>query len=97
MLQKTSNAVPSRREDELNHYSLKLICMLCSLTITRVYKNHFEMVKGCRIDTGLCKRHYQKGFSKNTWNKGKLHNRYRARWAKGKTDIGLDEHRATHT
>ena len=29
-----------------------------------------------------------------TWNKGKLQNRYRARWAKGKTGIGLDEHRA---
>ena len=38
----------------------------------------------------------KKGFSKNTWNKGKLQNRYRARWAKGKTGIGLDEHRAAH-
>ena len=38
----------------------------------------------------------KKGFSKNTWNKVKLQNRYRARWAKGKTGIGLDEHRATH-
>ena len=36
----------------------------------------------------------KKGFSKNTWNKGKLQNRYRARWAMGKTGIGLDEHRA---
>ena len=64
---------------------------------TWVYKNHLEMVKGCRIDTGLCKRHYQKGSSKNTWNKGKFPNWYRARWAKGKTGIGLDEHGATHT
>ena len=24
--------------------------------ITRVYKNHLKMVKGCRIDTGLCKK-----------------------------------------
>ena len=22
----------------------------------RVYKNHLKMVKGCRIDTGLCKK-----------------------------------------
>ena len=35
----------------------------------------------------------KKGFSKNTWNKVKLQNWYRARWAKGKTGIGLDEHR----
>ena len=34
----------------------------------------------------------QKGFSENPWNKCKLQNRYRARWAKGKTDIGLDKH-----
>ena len=46
------------------------------------------MVKECRIDVGLCK----KGSSKKTWNKGKLRNRYRARWAKGKTGMGLDEH-----
>ena len=39
----------------------------------------------------------KKGSSKNTWNKGELQNRYRARLAKGKTGIGLDEHRATHT
>ena len=36
----------------------------------------------------------KKGFSKNSWNKVKLQNRYRARWAKGKTGIGLDGHRA---
>ena len=29
---------------------------------------------------------------KNPWNKGKLQNRYRARWAKGKMGVGLDEH-----
>ena len=29
----------------------------------------------------------KKGFSKNTWNKGKLQNRYRARWAKGETGL----------
>ena len=34
----------------------------------------------------------KKGSSKNTWNKGELQNRYRARWAKGKTGIELDEH-----
>ena len=39
----------------------------------------------------------KKGFSKNTWTKGKLQNWYMARWAKGKTGIELDEHRATHT
>ena len=38
----------------------------------------------------------KKDSPKNTWNKVKLQNRYRARWAKGKTGIGLDEHRATH-
>ena len=37
----------------------------------------------------------KKGFSLfNTLNKGKLQNRYRARLSKGKTGIGLDEHRA---
>ena len=39
----------------------------------------------------------EKGSSKSTWNKGKLRNRYRARQAKGKTGIELDEYRATHT
>ena len=34
----------------------------------------------------------QKGSSKNPWNKSNLRNRCRARWAKGKTGIGLDEH-----
>ena len=54
------------------------------------------MVKGCRIHTGLCEKALsKKGSSKITWNKGRLQNKYRARWAKGK--IGLDEHRATHT
>ena len=42
----------------------------------------------------------QKALSKtilqNTWYKGKLPNRYRAKWAKGETGIGLDKHRATH-
>ena len=62
-----------------------------------MYKAHVKMVKGRRIDTGLCKKALSKiGFFKNTWNKGKLQNRYRARWAKGKTGIGLYEHRATH-
>ena len=56
------------------------------------------MIKGCMIDTGsVQKAVINNGFSKNTWNKVKLQNRYRARWAKGKTDIGLDEYRATHT
>ena len=81
----------------MENYSSNRFAIKGKTAQTRVYKNHLKMVKGCRIDTGLCKRHYQKGFSKNTWNKGKLHNRYRAKWAKGKTDIGLDEHRATHT
>ena len=45
----------------------------------RVYKAHVKMVKGYRIDTGLCKKALSKiGFSKNTWNKGKLQNWYRA-------------------
>ena len=56
------------------------------------------MVKGCRIDTESCKKPLSKKDSpKNTWNKGKLQNWYRASWAKDKAGIGLDEHRATHT
>ena len=51
------------------------ISLIYVFVYTRVYKNHLKMVKGCRIDTELCKRHHQKGFSKNTWNKGKLQNR----------------------
>ena len=63
-----------------------------------MYKYHLEMVKGCRIDTGSCKKSLSKKDSpRNTWNKIKLQNRYRARWAKGNTGIELDEHRATHT
>ena len=57
------------------------------------------MVKGCRIDTGSSKKTLsilKKGFSKNTWNKGELQNRYMARWAKGKTGIELDEHIGLH-
>ena len=33
------------------------------------------------------KGYIKKGFSKNSWKKGKLQNRHRARWAKGKTGI----------
>ena len=56
------------------------------------------MVKGCRIDTGPCKKALSKnGFSKDTWNKGELQNRYKARWAKDKIGIELDKHRVTHT
>ena len=36
----------------------------------------------------------KKGLSKNTWNKGKLQNRNRARWSKSKTGIGLHIHEA---
>ena len=65
---------------------------------TRVYKNHLKMVQGCRIDTGLCKKPLSKRDYPKHLEQGqvKLQNRYRARWAKGKTGIGLDEHRATH-
>ena len=46
-----------------------------------------------RIDTGLCKKALscKKRYFKNTWNKGKLQNRCRARprWAKGKIGMGL--------
>ena len=68
-------------------HDLQFICTV------RVYRNHFKMVRGCRIDTGSCKKALSKIlFSKNTCNKGGIH-----RWAKGKTGIGLDEHRTTHT
>ena len=33
---------------------------------TRVYKNHFKMVEGCRIDTGWCKRALSKNDSPKT-------------------------------
>ena len=65
------------------------------ITIIGCIKKTFK--NGTRIERIVQKAIIKKGFSKNTWNKGKLQNRYRARWAKGKTDIGLDEHRATHT
>ena len=48
------------------------------------------MVEGFRIDTGLCKQAKSKKDSLKTFGT-------RARWAKGKTGIGLDEHGATHT
>ena len=38
----------------------KIYC--CS---TRVYKKHLKTVKGCRIDTGLCKKALSKASSKN--------------------------------
>ena len=60
-------------------------------------KTIFEMVKGCRIDIGCAKGFIKKASFKNTWIKGKLRNRYRHGCAKGKADIGLDEHRAIHT
>ena len=62
------------------------ICKQCDSMYVSMYKNHLKMVKGCRIDTGSCKRHYQKGFSKNTWNKGKL-----------QTGTGLGGQRARQT
>ena len=65
---------------------------------TRVYKNHFKVVKGCRVDTGSCKRLLSKKDSPKTLGiKGESQNRHKARWAKGKVTIRLDEHRATHT
>ena len=33
---------------------------------TRVYKKHFKMVKGCRIDTGSCKKPLSKKDSPKT-------------------------------
>ena len=42
------------------------------------------------------KRPYQKRILQKHLNRGELQNRYRARWAKDKASIGLDEHRATH-
>ena len=32
----------------------------------RVYKNHFKMVKGCRIDIGLCKKALSRNDSPKT-------------------------------
>ena len=62
-----------------------------------MYKNHLKMVQGCRIDTGSCKKPLSKKDSPKT-----LGTRLSCKtgtglgWAKGKTGIGLDEHRATH-
>ena len=32
------------------------LCFKGKTAQTRVHKNHLKMVKGCRIDTGLCKK-----------------------------------------
>ena len=37
----------------------------------------------------ILQKHLEQGYN--------LYKRHRARWAKGKTGIGLDEHRAIHT
>ena len=60
------------------------------------------MVKGYRIDVGLYKRYYQKDSPKTLGTRVSCKTStgldgQRARRAKGKTGIGLDEHRATHT
>ena len=34
--------------------------------LLRVHKNHLKMVKGCRIDTGLCKKQLLKKDSPKT-------------------------------
>ena len=62
-------------------------------TYVRTYTHTYVRIRGV---SGLEGFPCMQGFSKNSWNKVKLQNRYRARWAKGKTGIGLDEHRATH-
>ena len=77
---------------------------------TGVYKT-LKMVKGCRIDTGLCEKASSKVSSKNAWNKVS-YERHRAKRAKVKRSIGLDrqssrwtigetiglgKHRAIHT
>ena len=50
----------------------------------RVYKNHYKMVKGCRIDTGSCKKALSKKDPPKT-----LGTRVSC-----KTGIGLDGQRA---
>ena len=36
--------------------TIVLVIEPLQLNLQRVYKNHLKMVKGCRIDTGLCKK-----------------------------------------
>ena len=60
------------------------------------------MVKGCMIDTGLCKKALSIRGSPKTLGtrvscKTGTVRTAGARWAKGKTGIELDEHRATQT
>ena len=44
------NVVPPQRRQSVQ------CCPLPSHTTYRVYKKHLKMVKGCRIDIGLCKK-----------------------------------------
>ena len=68
-----------------------------------MYKNHLKMVKDVELTQDHAKRHCQKRTVTEFLQIKTLGTRvstkkwYRARWAKGKTGIGLDEHRATHT
>ena len=55
------------------------------------------MVKGCRIDTGSCKKPSSKKDSPKTLGTRVSCKTGRGLGEPGKTGIGLDEHRATHT
>ena len=46
-------------------YSCIHICTYVCMYV-RAYKNHLKMVKGCRIDTGLCKKPLSKKNSPKT-------------------------------
>ena len=62
--------------------------------IKRVYKNHLKMVKGCRIDTGSCKKPSSKKDSPKTLGTRVSCKTGRGLGEPGKTGIGLEEHRA---
>ena len=55
-----STAVETFNHKGLNIYaltdSIRTTVFKGKITQTRVYKNHLKMVKGCRIDTGPCKK-----------------------------------------
>ena len=64
-----------------------------------MYKNQFRMVKGCRIDTGPCKKALSKRDPPKT-----LEIKVSCKAGTGlglqracKTGIGLDEHKTIHT
>ena len=51
---------------EMNTIALKMVCILFMCTYVHALINHLKMVKGCRIDTELCKKPLSKKDSPKT-------------------------------